>query len=223
MKKTVYSVVLSDEVVAEVDRLAYRHHMSRSAMIDRILAGYVSLTTPEQRITSIFEELSALLCAGDTFCELSPPTPSAVSLRSALNYKYHPTVRYTVELYREGGEEAGVIRVSTRTTNACLLSAMLEFCRMWAKTEARYGFPAESVWENGTFRRPIVRRRSPVAAGLPGQVSEAEMLAHYISLFDQSMKAYFDGLCDGTATGKRGQSGIDEAYVRYLEENRTVV
>ena len=49
MKKSTYSVVLSDRVVAEIDRLAYRKGTNRSSMINEILAGYVSMTTPEQR------------------------------------------------------------------------------------------------------------------------------------------------------------------------------
>ena len=38
MKKSVYSLVLSDDVIAAVDRAAYQNGLSRSAMINRILA-----------------------------------------------------------------------------------------------------------------------------------------------------------------------------------------
>lgn len=48
MKKSVYSVVLSDEVIAKVDRIAYMNNTNRSNMINQILADYVSLTTPEK-------------------------------------------------------------------------------------------------------------------------------------------------------------------------------
>ena len=41
MKKSVYSLVLSDDVVAAVDRTAYQQGVSRSAMINQILAEYV--------------------------------------------------------------------------------------------------------------------------------------------------------------------------------------
>ncbi|MBQ1203294.1 MAG: ribbon-helix-helix protein, CopG family, partial [Loktanella sp.] len=53
MNKSVYSIVLSDDVVAQVDRLAYKAGTSRSAMINRILADYVSYVTPEQRLRDI--------------------------------------------------------------------------------------------------------------------------------------------------------------------------
>ena len=52
-KKSVYSIVLSDRVVEQVDALAYENGMSRSAMINHILAEQLSLTTPEQQMRSI--------------------------------------------------------------------------------------------------------------------------------------------------------------------------
>ena len=107
MKKSTYSVVLSDRVVAEIDRLAYRKGTNRSSMINEILAGYVSMTTPEQRISRIFSDMAAVLYPGEVFRELAPPTPSVMSMRAALAYKYNPTVRYTVELFRDPGATHG--------------------------------------------------------------------------------------------------------------------
>ena len=106
MKKSTYSVVLSDRVVAEIDRLAYRKGTNRSSMINEILAGYVSMTTPEQRISRIFSDMAAVLYPGEVFRELAPPTPSVMSMRAALAYKYNPTVRYTVELFRDPARNA---------------------------------------------------------------------------------------------------------------------
>ena len=49
MSKSVYSLVLSDDVVAAVDRAAYALGSSRSNLINQILAEYVSFITPEKR------------------------------------------------------------------------------------------------------------------------------------------------------------------------------
>ena len=54
MKKTLYSLMLSDEVVAEVDRLAHRLGTNRSNLINQILAEHVNLVTPERRINDVF-------------------------------------------------------------------------------------------------------------------------------------------------------------------------
>ena len=42
MKKNLYSLTLSDEVVRELDALAHRMGTNRSAPVNRILAEYVS-------------------------------------------------------------------------------------------------------------------------------------------------------------------------------------
>ena len=50
MKKEVYSLVLSENVVAAVDRTAKERGVNRSALINQILAEYVSYVTPEMRM-----------------------------------------------------------------------------------------------------------------------------------------------------------------------------
>ena len=54
MNKSVYSLVLSDEVVDAIDRLAYSMNTSRSNLINQILAEKLSLMTPEMRMRQIF-------------------------------------------------------------------------------------------------------------------------------------------------------------------------
>ena len=64
-KKSVYSIVLSDRIVEQIDRLAYQNGMSRSAMINHILASKLSLVTPEQQMRSILSAAQQLLQDGD--------------------------------------------------------------------------------------------------------------------------------------------------------------
>ena len=87
MKKSVYSLVLMDDVVSAIDRMAYEQGVSRSALVNRVLAEYASLLTPEHRIRSLF----------DTVCEMLEPqsvlqlasTEGVLTLRSSLQYKYN--------------------------------------------------------------------------------------------------------------------------------------
>ena len=53
MKKTLYSLMLNEEVVREIDRMAHRMGTNRSALINQILADYTSVVTPERRIENI--------------------------------------------------------------------------------------------------------------------------------------------------------------------------
>ena len=98
MKKNVYSVVLSEEVVAAVDRVAYAVGTNRSDMINRILAEYVSFETPEMKMQSIFEGISALLEGSDRFKRMPDTGRTVMNLRSPIVYKYNPSVRYSIEL-----------------------------------------------------------------------------------------------------------------------------
>jgi hypothetical protein len=218
MKKSVYSVVLSDDVISEVDRLAYIKGTNRSNMINQILAEYVSLTTPEKRINDIFDELSSLLYSTDTFRELAPRAPSVMSIRSAISYKYNPTVKYTVELYRTPHEDSqGEIRVSSRTQNSALILEMLHFYNIWADIESRYGFSGQDSFEDGVFKRPLVFRESPLADNsAKNALSVGEMIADYISLFDTSLKTYFSSVPDPTRQ-------IFNLYYDYIRSNKKII
>ena len=117
MGKSVYSLVLTDEVIREVDRAAYAMNTSRSNMINQILAEYVSYVTPEKRSREVFGRLEDALAALDHFQVMLQPSDSMISLRSALAYKYNPTVRYSVELYRTDEPAEGEGRGFRRSPN----------------------------------------------------------------------------------------------------------
>ena len=57
MKKSVYSLVLMDDVVEAIDRMAYSMNTSRSNLINQILAERVSYVTPEMRMRDIFSRI----------------------------------------------------------------------------------------------------------------------------------------------------------------------
>ena len=100
MKKTLYSLVLNDEVVREVDALAHRMGTNRSNLINQILAEYVNYTTPEQRINEVFSTIEQLMAPSRELVPFFSPNSYSMSLKSSLEYKYRPTVKYEVELYR---------------------------------------------------------------------------------------------------------------------------
>ena len=59
MKKTLYSLMLSENVIAAVDALAVQYGTNRSNLVNQILADYVSYTTPEKRIDQIFSAMES--------------------------------------------------------------------------------------------------------------------------------------------------------------------
>ena len=136
MNKSIYSLVLSDDVVDAVDALARTEGMSRSAMINRILAERVAYTTPEMRLRDILQSLARSM--NGEFMLAEPPTGSTLSARTSLKYRYKPTVKYSVEIYSENGKRAGELRVSFRTQNAQLIADLMGFFRCWAALEQKY-------------------------------------------------------------------------------------
>ena len=98
MNKSVYSLVLMDDVIDAIDRMACAEGTSRSSLINRILAQYVNLTTPEMRMKDIFSSMQQLI--HDSLQLQFMPSDSMISIRSPLRYKYKPTIRYGLELYR---------------------------------------------------------------------------------------------------------------------------
>ena len=207
MNKSVYSLVLSDEIVQEIDRMAYEMGQSRSAMINQVLADYVRYTTPEKRMREVFSAIEQMLL-GSVFEPQLQPSESMVSLRSALDYKYNPSVRYSVELYKNARPLLGELRVSVRSQNSTLVLAMLQFFKLWTRIETAYIGRVECAMEDGRYLRKL--RLSDDKD--PGNEQIGEGIAAYIRLLDSALKHYFEFLNDPTAA----MTGVERLYVNYI-------
>ena len=132
MKKNMYSIILSEDVVREIDRLAYENGTNRSNFIDGILAEYCRLVTPEMRIRNIFDRVLEL-CEGTRFLPSKEPSSATMTLRTSLEYKYHPTVKYDVQLFRRKGHAFGQLKVGLRSQSVELLRVLGNFFNLLAK------------------------------------------------------------------------------------------
>ncbi len=192
MNKSVYSLVLSDDVVAAVDREAYRAGMSRSAYINKVLAEAVSYITPEKRMNDIFGEIEQLMNS-DIFRIMPRPSDTAFAMRSALQYKYKPVIRYGIELTRSLDSTLGKLRVSLRTQSEALIADFAKFIELWARLEQAYiirYFPDGITYktEDGKFTR--IFRLPPDKHSLSDN-EIAAALSEYIGVFDEIIKLYF--------------------------------
>ena len=196
MKKTLYSLMLSDEVVREVDAMAHRLGTNRSNLINQILAEYVDLVTPERRINDVLSTIEQLMRPAGDLVPFFAPNSFSMSLKSSLEYKYRPTVKYEVELYRGGGEAIGGLDVVFRTQSAALIEALTRFFRLWKRIEDTHlrpltGAKHEYALFDGRFTRSLAAPdRDCGAEELAGAISE------YIKLFDRLMKNYLSGRLD---------------------------
>ena len=196
MKKTLYSLMLNEEVVREIDRMAHRMGTNRSALINQILADYTSVVTPERRIENIFHEIEQLVAPARDLVPFFAPHTTSMSLKSSLEYKYRPTVKYEVELYRGHDESIGQLSVIFRTQSAALISAMTSFFRLWKQIEDAHLKPLTGASiDYALYDGKFVRSIAP-----PDKDCTAEELANaisqYITLFDKLMKGYLSGRYD---------------------------
>lgn len=215
MKKSVYSLVLQDDVVAEVDRVAYRLGKNRSQLINQILAEYVSYVTPEQRMQEIFSRIGGLLSGAGALCPATEQSDRMLGFRSPLVYKYNPTVRYTIELYSDQSQGLGELRASMRTQNATLLEILSEFFFTWQRVEAELVGETACHIELGRFSRILNPRWNH--RGIGGMVSSntiGDMIAAYVRVLDDSLKAYF-ALAEAPA---KAAAQIFQRYRAYLAE-----
>ena len=111
MNKSLYSLILSDDVVSEIDKLAFRRGTNRSNMINRVLAEYVSMLTPEMRSDSIFHRIEQLVSEGDALVPYVTENSMSMTIKSSIEYKYRPTVKYEVQLYRTSDSAIGELNV----------------------------------------------------------------------------------------------------------------
>ncbi len=211
MKKSVYSLVLSDDVVKAIDDMAYRLNTSRSNLINQILAEQVSYKTPESLMKDIFDCMRIIM---DGHFQIQGQASDAMlSIRSPLRYKYKPTIRYRVELLREAEKDVfGKLSVSFRTQSAQLISMLEGFFRLWYSLEKAYinnYFPegVEYAYSEGRFIRKL-KISKEIGQTSPDLLGNA--IGDYIRLLDSEIKLYFDGIDDmGMTAGKMEKMLVD--------------
>ena len=191
MAKTLYSLMLSEEVVNAVDILAHRTGLTRSALVNKILAEYVSFETPETTVSNILREMESLFAPQSELVPLFSPNSKSMSIKSSLAYKYRPTVRYEVDLDPSLKNMMGSLTVVFRTQSVSLINELTEFLKLWVRIENKLLSPItgkilECALYDGKFIRPLM------LPDLQKVSSEdiAREINNYISLFDSCLKAY---------------------------------
>ena len=219
MKKSMYSLMLMDSVIKEIDSMAYEQNTNRSNLINQILAEYVSIKTPEMHIKEIFDLMTARMNALDGFKVQLMPSDFMLSIKSPLEYKHRPTIKYSVELYRANQACIGELRVVFRTQYTQLLIKLSDFFNLWRQLETHYlanYFPENSIQytlEDGRFKRTFVL---PKCNGDITNETISLAIGEYIKMFDDILKYYL-------YHPNAGISDIEKKYVAYLNNGLIVI
>lgn len=187
MKKSVYSLVLMDDVIKAVDRQAYLLGTSRSNLINQILAEHLSCVTPEMRMREIFDALSGMI--DSSFRIQQQRSASLMTLKTALDYKYRPTISYKVELERTPSDSLGTLKVQIRTQSEQLIDLFNSFFMYRIKLEkamleARGRKDSAFELTSGCFTRKLLE------SGLDDDKT-GEAISSYLTHLNKSVQTYF--------------------------------
>ncbi len=191
MKKNMYSLILAEDVVDEIDKMADAEGTNRSYLINRILADYVGIDTPEKTITDIFKRIENIFGgASDTINYRNHD--NTLSIKSALKYKYRPTLRYEVELYRSPTGAIGELNVNFRTQSPELLTKLTEFFGLWRKMEELY---VTSLYKNDRISYSLEENKWTRSLCIPSDrhydpETLSYAISNYVKVFDKLLKNY---------------------------------
>ena len=148
------------------------------------------------------------MTTGSDIIPFVTPNQHTMSMKSSLQYKYRPTIKYEVELYRAPEGAIGELTVSFRTQSQALLEAIAHFFRFWKRLEdayisGLYSAPINYELYDGKFVRSIA---APDKDCTTDELAAA--LSEYIKLFDRLMKAYLAGKLDA--------HDVEASYYSYL-------
>ena len=181
MKRSMYSLILSDDIVAAVDALAAQKGTSRSNYINQVLAKHVQCITPEQQMQRVFANLTHQM--DEAFRIQEQGSNALLSILGSVQYKYRPTIRYRVELLRNMQQEkVGRLKISCRTQNQTLLDAMAQFFRFWVKLEQKYD--ADSACAQGLYQiESGCMTMALLRSGAATDEQLGEIVGNYIRMF----------------------------------------
>ncbi|MBQ4544938.1 MAG: hypothetical protein II996_05150 [Oscillospiraceae bacterium] len=213
MKKNVYSITLLEDVVRAVDRAAFDCGLTRSALINKILAENLGLSTPETRQRDIFTEMARLMSGDDNFLIHREDRNSLFAVKSSLRFKYNPTIRYSVVIYPDAGDFFGEVRAVLRTQNPGLISELDSFFSMWQKLEDAYFGLRLSDFGSGRF----VRRLQTPPNASPDTLGR--VTARYIRTLNDGITAHFRLSPDISSSAAM----LSELYGDYIRRSNETV
>ena len=182
-------------------------------MIEKILADAVRYETPEIRANSIFDEIERLISRSNSMRYLAQPSQYMASIMSALDYRYNPAIKYSVELF-PSSDHLGQLKVTLRTQNAILINLISDFYSYYTYLEKKYYNPnARYLYDGVKFTRLFDFPKVNITTK-----ELAEKLTLYVKDFDELLNVYFNNL-----TNEKNLLYIVEKKFKELKQNAIVI
>ena len=150
MSKSIYSLLLSDDVVQQLDEVAASRGLSRSAVIDAILAEYTGVSNGDEKMRNVWQEMEKLLARTHTMHFVNNAQTNLAQIVTTLPFKYSPKIRYQLELSNKD-DRICAITLNTRTQNPLLTTAFDNFYQRLAVLERQYLNNVSARYGNGKY------------------------------------------------------------------------
>lgn len=209
--KSVYSVMLSDELVRRLDAVAYENGVSRSIMLNKILADYLMVETPDTVMENIFTSMENLFGEVSGMRFVNQASLSMASVMSALDYRYNPKIKYAVELFPSG--DLGQLKISLRSQNPALIDLLEDFYAFYIALEEKYIGKRTYAYGDNRFVRVLLRPKnlSPQKTG--------EEITSFVVGFDRLLRTYFSSLGDVNYAKVR----VEQEYLSQLSNKEVLL
>lgn len=223
MGKSVYSLILNDEVIKKIDALAYTMRTSRSNYINEVLASHVSYTTPQQRMKDILDAAKAFLEPQGRYAFVEMSSNSFMDIRSALSYRYRPTIRYCLEILSQDKGPFLKLKAQVRTQSSSLITAIEGFFMIWQQAEKKlipdsYDEVEMTLYENVCYTRIFFLKKQIAYK----EENLGRAFASYIAALDKALRIFMDNI-DNAENTDYVISSIYAAYREYYVKAEMII
>ena len=189
MNKSLYSLTLFDDIVEQIDDLAFTQGTNRSQLVNDILASYLGIKTPEQKIHSVLESISENM-AGELNINQTNQNNS-IYFGKSLKYKYRPKIIYMYEFKNENDGQYAVLKISSRTQNQNLNALFNDFFGRISAIEQNHQQP-DCDSGNEQTNHKFVRAFKHAGSIQRDEKNLSDYLTRYLKMIDSAMDHYFD-------------------------------
>ncbi|MDK2905800.1 MAG: hypothetical protein PWR12_1876 [Eubacteriaceae bacterium] len=213
MKKSVYSLMLFDEIVEKIDQMAYENNTNRSQLINDLLAERIGMVTPEQKIQQILEQLNQNF--NQTLSVSQINKNSSIQFGKSLKFKYRPKIRYSYEFLSNQEGKYAVLKISCRTKSEILNEHFESFFSLISDIENERRLDDDKWVENTTNHKFV--RAFQEEGGLSKDVeSVAGNLTAYLKMIDEAMNVYFSEIDEGKDLSEQ----MNAIYQKFIKKQR---
>ncbi len=217
MRQSLYSIMLSSEIIDEIDKLAFKKEVDRSSMLNEILADYLSIKIPQMNLKEVFDMIELNMNSSSIFRVDSNLTDCIINVKSPIEHEYRPALKYSVEVFNKNDARVGKLKLIYRTYDMHALSRFNNFIDIWISLETHYihkYFPKNSIKyevESGRFSRILMipKDLSPVTNEIL-----SKGICDYIRELDELLKLYLNNI-------EFDAKKVEKIYIDYI--NKAIV